>query len=128
MALLAQVRQYAEDFPSALAPAVQLAPPASPAAAAAGDQSVVLVTGGGTGIGRAVALRLAQGGWQGAARGVVLVLTGRRAAPLEEAAAAARAAGAAEVLAWPCDLTSEQEVGALFAAIERRRRPPSDLP
>ena len=63
----------------------------------------------GTGIGRAVALRLAQGGWQGDAA-VVLVLTGRRAAPLEEAAEAARAAGAAEVLAWPADLTREAEV------------------
>ena len=83
---------------------------------------MVLITGGGTGIGRAVALRLAQGGWQGDgdAAVVVLVLTGRRAAPLEETAEVARAAGAAEVLAWPADLTREAEVLALVGAIERR--------
>ena len=50
----------------------------------------------------------------------MLVLTGRRAAPLEECAQAARGAGAAEVLAWPADLTREAEVSALLGAIEAR--------
>ena len=51
---------------------------------------------------------------------MVLVLTGRRAAPLEECAQAARGAGAAEVLAWPADLTREAEVTALLGAIAAR--------
>lgn len=44
--------------------------------------SCAIVTGGGTGIGRAVALQLAREGWD-------VVVTGRRAAPLDETAALA---------------------------------------
>ena len=125
----ALVRQYADDFPDAIAPSIALRPPAAAAASAAsgleGAQSVALVTGGGTGIGRAVALRLARG-WvakpdgAAAAPKVVLVLTGRRVGPLEETAEAARAAGAAEVIVIAADLTVEADVTALFGAIERR--------
>ena len=134
----ALVRQYCDDFPDAIAPGIALRPAASSSSASAaaaaaaaaaaghaGARSVALVTGGGTGIGRAVALRLARG-WvakpdgAAAAPAVVLVLTGRRVGPLEEAAEAARAAGAAEVIVVAADLTVEADVAALFSAIERR--------
>jgi len=68
-------------------------------------QSVAVVTGAGSGVGRAVALELAAGGWR-------LVLAGRRAEPLEETAA--QCAGPA--LAVPTDVTDPAAVDALFTA------------
>ncbi len=86
-------RQYAEDYPAALAPGVRLAAvPPPPPLLRAGEGAVAVVTGGGSGIGRAVAERLAAGGWcEGQA---CLVLVGRRRAPLDEAAAACAERGA----------------------------------
>ena len=79
---------------------------------------VALVTGGGSGIGRAVAVRLAAGGWPDAAP--VVVVAGRRRAPLEETAALAEAAhpGCAVVVA-PADLTDPKDVERLFAELPR---------
>lgn len=65
------------------------------------DGKRAVVTGGGTGIGRACAIRLADEG----ARVAVL---GRREAPLREAAATAPGEGH---LAVPCDLTDAAQVG-----------------
>ena len=79
---------------------------------------VALVTGAGSGVGRAVALRLAADGWS-------VVLAGRRAEPLEETAAqaATQAAGGAEMLAVPTDVGEPGQVEALFArAVERFER------
>jgi NAD(P)-dependent dehydrogenase (short-subunit alcohol dehydrogenase family) len=67
---------------------------------------VCLVTGGGTGIGRAAALRFAAEG----ARAVVIA--GRRRGPAEAVAEEARALGA-EALALATDITREDEVAAL---------------
>jgi len=73
---------------------------------------VAIVTGAGSGIGRAVALALLRAGWR-------VALTGRRRAALEETAqAAGEHAGRALVL--PSDVTRPDAVRALFdAAVER---------
>jgi len=71
------------------------------------DKKIALVTGAGSGIGRAVSLAL-----QGA--GYSVVLAGRRAAELERTAAMARAVGG-EMLAVPTDIGNPEAVRALFA-------------
>jgi NAD(P)-dependent dehydrogenase (short-subunit alcohol dehydrogenase family) len=68
-----------------------------------------IVTGAGSGIGRASALALS-------ATGFSVALAGRRAAALEETAAQARGA----VLVVPTDVTDEAAVGALFDATAAR--------
>jgi NAD(P)-dependent dehydrogenase (short-subunit alcohol dehydrogenase family) len=68
---------------------------------------VALITGAGSGIGRAVAVKL-----QGA--GYDVVLTGRRADELEKTAAEAVSAGG-RVLVTPTDVTDEASVKAAFA-------------
>ncbi len=71
---------------------------------------IAVITGAGTGIGRATALALAQ-------KGYALVLFGRRHALLEETA---QMAAPAECLAIAGDVTDEAAVDALFAsAVER---------
>jgi NAD(P)-dependent dehydrogenase (short-subunit alcohol dehydrogenase family) len=71
---------------------------------------IALVTGAGSGIGRASALALRKAGFE-------VVLAGRRRDRLEETAALGEGEG---FLAVPTDITSADSVGALFAAIERR--------
>ena len=72
-------------------------------------QKVALVTGGGTGIGRAVALSLAQDGF-------AIVLAGRRIAPLVSVAAEVSSRGARS-LALEADVASEVSVAELFARV-----------
>jgi NADP-dependent 3-hydroxy acid dehydrogenase YdfG len=80
-----------------------------------GDGKVVWITGAGSGIGRASAILLA-------ARGHRLVLTGRRAAPLEETAALARAApGVHDILCVPADLARRADADAVVSAALGRR-------
>ena len=75
---------------------------------AAGEKSrVAMITGAGTGVGRAAALALAQ-------EGFALVLAGRRREPIEAAAAEVEAAGGRS-LAVPADVTDPGSVRALFA-------------
>jgi NAD(P)-dependent dehydrogenase (short-subunit alcohol dehydrogenase family) len=69
---------------------------------------VALITGAGTGIGRAVALALAADGFH-------VTLTGRRPAPLEETAAAARAKGV-RALVHLADISKPDAVRGLFEA------------
>ncbi|KTR06362.1 3-oxoacyl-ACP reductase [Aureimonas ureilytica] len=67
-------------------------------------RGVAIVTGAGSGIGRASALALAAEGWR-------VVLAGRRREALEETAALA---GGPETLVVPTDVTVEGDVAALF--------------
>jgi NAD(P)-dependent dehydrogenase (short-subunit alcohol dehydrogenase family) len=69
---------------------------------------VALVTGAGTGIGRAVALALLQAGWK-------VALAGRRREPLDEAITSS---GAAErALAAPSDVADPESVRSLFSRV-----------
>lgn len=70
---------------------------------------VAVITGAGTGIGRAVAVKLAASGWS-------VALVGRRAEPLAETAALAGAAAAA----FPCNITDPAAVNQMAAAVLAR--------
>ncbi|SIQ36100.1 NADP-dependent 3-hydroxy acid dehydrogenase YdfG [Rhizobium sp. RU35A] len=79
---------------------------------AAGRGAVALVTGGGTGVGRAIARALAAAGYQ-------VVISGRRREVLEKAAAELAAETSGQVHALAADVGDPQSVRALFDAIEQ---------
>ena len=68
----------------------------------------IIITGAGSGIGRACAEAFLEAGWR-------VGLIGRRAAPLEEIAA-----GSETALALPCDVTDAAAVEAAFAKVVER--------
>lgn len=68
---------------------------------------VALVTGAGSGIGRAVAVKLQAAGFD-------VVLSGRRVVELEKTAVAANASGGGRVLVAPMDVADEAAVAAAF--------------
>src|SRR5579863_10227413 len=70
------------------------------------------ITGGGTGIGRALAQRLAAHGW-------VVVVSGRRPEPLTETAAQVPG----RIHAWPLDVTELEAVRRAVAGIEAAHGP-----
>ena len=73
---------------------------------------IAVITGGGTGIGRAVAVALTRDGWS-------VVLAGRREAPLRDAAEALERDGGT-ALVVPTDVSDPAQVDRLFdAAVER---------
>ena len=71
------------------------------------NNQVAVVTGAGTGIGRAVALALLKAGYS-------VALAGRRAEPLAAVAVEAKALGFDRVLAVPTDVSQPDSVSALF--------------
>ncbi len=73
---------------------------------------VAIVTGAGTGIGKAVALALLKEGYS-------VALAGRRAEPLEKAVAES-AAGGSRTLAVPTDVGDPESVRALFAKTKEK--------
>jgi NAD(P)-dependent dehydrogenase (short-subunit alcohol dehydrogenase family) len=73
---------------------------------------IALVTGAGSGIGRACALALLADGW-------TVALVGRRAEALQESAAAA-GANAAMALPLPCDVADDVQVAAAFDTVQQR--------
>ncbi|MEU5979562.1 SDR family oxidoreductase [Streptomyces sp. NPDC047315] len=78
------------------------------------QSKVAVVTGGGSGIGRSVALALAGAGWS-------VAVAGRRADALTETASLARTAPLAggNVLCVPTDVTSPADVTMLFDTVRR---------
>lgn len=74
----------------------------------AAQQKVALVTGAGTGVGKAAALALARAGF-------AVVLAGRRKEPLEETI---KEAGGGKHLAVPTDLRDVDAIRALFAKVK----------
>ncbi len=76
----------------------------------AGAAKIALVTGAGTGVGRAVALALAKAGYS-------LVLAGRRKEPLDNVAAEINGIGS-QALAAPTDVSERDSILALFAKVK----------
>ncbi|MBB3916033.1 SDR family oxidoreductase [Rhizobium fabae] len=81
--------------------------------AACGEAKIALVTGGGTGIGRAMSRALGAAGYK-------VVISGRRADVLEKAAAELAGETGAEFLAVPADVGNPASVRALFDTISER--------
>ncbi len=74
------------------------------------QKKTALITGGGTGVGKATALALSKAGY-------AVILAGRRVEPLENTAEAVRAEGG-EALAIGTDIGDPKSVGALFAQVK----------
>jgi len=75
-----------------------------------GTGKIAIVTGAGTGVGKAASVALAGAGWK-------VVLSGRRREPLDEVAAQI---GAGNTLVVPTDVTDPESIKALFdATVER---------
>ncbi len=78
------------------------------------EGKVAVVTGGGTGIGAAVAVGLAE-------EGAKVVITGRRQEKLQEAAG--RFSGEPKILCRACDVGDREDVNALFAWVKENLGP-----
>src|SRR6516162_7198873 len=76
----------------------------------AASAKVALVTGAGTGVGRAVSIALAKAGYN-------IVLAGRRKEMLDKVASEVNAVGA-QALAVPTDVSKRESILALFASVK----------
>ena len=84
----------------------------SPLSEDANAGAVAVVTGGGTGIGRATARELAR-------TGARVAICGRRPEPLEKVRGELEASGR-EVLAFPCDVREPEQVARFLEAVDER--------
>jgi len=84
----------------------------SPLTADANAGAVAVITGGGTGIGRATARELAR-------TGARVAICGRRQDPLDEVRDELLSAGA-EILALPCDVREQDQVSGFLDAVHER--------
>ena len=75
--------------------------------------STAVVTGAGSGVGRAVALKFAAAGW-------TVALVGRRQAPLDDTAALADPAARPRIAAMVCDVSVASDVEAMAGAVLQR--------
>ena len=75
--------------------------------------STTVVTGAGSGVGRAIALKFAGHGWK-------VALVGRRTDPLVETIALAGAGGANRMAAFRCDVSNWEDVAAMGTAVLAR--------
>lgn len=80
----------------------------------------VIITGGGSGLGRAIAERCM-------GLGAEVAIIGRELQKLETAAAELRQAGNAKIIAHACDVRDYEQVGAAFSEIENKIGPPTLL-
>lgn len=78
-----------------------------------------IITGGGTGLGRSMARRMA-------GLGAKVAVLGRRPEPLEDTAKAIRDAGG-EAAAVPCDIRDAAQVAAAFDSVEKALGPANQL-
>jgi NAD(P)-dependent dehydrogenase (short-subunit alcohol dehydrogenase family) len=82
------------------------------------ENQVAIVTGGGRGVGRAVAERLA-------AAGAAVAVAARSENEIADVAAGIRASGARAAMAVPTDVTREESVNTLVGAVEAALGPPT---
>jgi len=79
----------------------------------ASTEKVAVITGAGSGVGRAIALKFAEEGWR-------VGLVGRRSSTLEETVGLATAAAQARFVSFPCDLSEPGAVDTMVAGILSR--------
>lgn len=104
------VREYMADFQTAVADEIEIVSEPQSATIAVATENVAVVTGGGSGIGRAVAERLSREGW-------ILVLAGRRMDVLKETQALL-GEGMCECV--QADVSVESDVERLFSIVEAK--------
>src|SRR4051812_48722517 len=82
-------------------------------------KKVAVVTGAGSGVGRAVALKLNRAGWD-------VAIVGRTQASLDQTAALAKA-GAGKIETFACDVGDEKQVERLASELDDKLGPVSAL-
>lgn len=102
-------RPTSDRAPSSADLSASAASPAATNRGAAARSRIAVVTGAGSGIGRAAAQKLMEAGWQ-------VALLGRR----EDALAQTAASAPEQALVLPTDVSDEHQVAAAFRAVKER--------